>query len=141
MTTTSNSLDTQKEVRLKSINIAYSALNTFPPKQFNGFSEHNLRDGVLFSRYLNAAALTPVPLQNPSCSTHCLKNYKTEIWVGHSYQPKSGPSESYRLQHIAQTLTGDTNTTFVIFFEEQTYDTNLNTCICQTFFPELVLNW
>jgi len=58
MTTTSNSLDTQKEVHLKSINIAYSALNTSPPKQFNGFSVHNLHDGVLFSCYLNAAALT-----------------------------------------------------------------------------------
>lgn len=108
---------------------------------FDDFDVQNLRDGVLFSCYLDAAALVPVPSRNPSCPTNHVNNYRTDCWVQHSYHPPHGPSENYRLQHIPQTLSPDANTTFTIYFEEQTYDANINVCIRQTFYPELLLKW
>lgn len=91
----------------------------------------------MFSSYLSATTLVLALLQGPSCSALCIEIYKTDNWVGHLYQPKSGS----RLQHIALSSTADANKTFKIFCKEQTYHANLNPFICQIFHPKLVLEW
>lgn len=101
------------------------------------FNVHNLYDGVLFSCHLSATALVLVLSQGPSCSTLCLEIYKTDNWVEHLCQPRFGN----RLQNIAWSSTVDANETFIIFCKEQTYNANLNTCICQKLHPKSVLNW
>ena len=58
-------------------------------------------------------------------------------WVKHSHYPRQGSSINYRLQHVLESPIGYT---FIVSFEGQLCDMDINRCVQNTFTP-LDLVW